>query len=160
MLASPQTLTDLFANETLGAPDNAVGFVLWRSAHLYVRAIDRVLAPIGFTHLQFTVLAMTAWMARSGEPVTQITLARFGNIHPMQVSQVLKALAAKGMVMRPRSTIDTRAKRIEVTEAGVAALQQAMPLAIDVQARLFGEAGAPGGSLLAALTRFLAEASD
>ncbi len=153
MATDPQTLADLFANETLGAPENAVGFVLWRVVHHYVRELDRVLSPIDLTHLQFTVLAMTAWMARSGEPVTQITLARFGDIHPMQVSQVLKALGAKGMVARPRSTIDTRAKRIEVTEAGVAALKRAMPLAIAVQERLFGKDGAPGGSLLTALQR-------
>jgi DNA-binding MarR family transcriptional regulator len=116
-----------------------------------VREIDRALAPTDITHLQFTALAMTAWMARSGEPVTQVTLARFGNIHPMQVSQVLKALEAKGMVTRPRSTSDTRAKHIEVTQAGIAALREAMPLAIAVQGRLFGEAGLPGGNLLTAL---------
>jgi DNA-binding MarR family transcriptional regulator len=153
MNTDPRSLADLFANETLGSPDNAVGFVLWRVVHRFVREIDRVLAPFDLTHLQFTVLAITAWMAQSGEPVTQIGLARFGDIHPMQVSQVLKALEAKGMVARPRSTTDIRAKRIEVTESGVIALRAAMPLAIDVQRRLFGEAGAPGGSLLKALAR-------
>jgi DNA-binding MarR family transcriptional regulator len=153
MTTDPRSLADLFANETLGSPDNAVGFVLWRVVHRYVRDIDRVLAPLELTHLQFTVLAMTAWMARSGDPVTQISLARFGDIHPMQVSQVLKALEAKGFVARPRSTTDIRAKRIEIIESGVAALRQAMPLAIAVQTRLFGEAGAPGGSLLKALAR-------
>ena len=160
MATEPQTLADLFANETLGAPENAVGFVLWRIVHRYVRAIDRALADADLTHLQFTVLAMTAWMARSGEPVTQITLARFADIHPMQVSQVLKALEAKGMVARTRSTADTRAKRIEVTETGVAALRYAMPLAITVQKRLFGKAGAPGGSLLTALTQADARSLD
>ena len=85
--------------------------------------------------------------------MTQVALARFGDIHPMQVSQVLRTLEVKGMVARPRSDTDTRAKRIEVTGNGVAALRLAMPLAIAVQARLFGKAGAPGGSLLAELTR-------
>lgn len=160
MATDPQTLADLFANETLGAPENAVGFVLWRVVHRYVREIDRALAAAGLTHLQFTVLGMTAWMARSGEPVTQVTLARFGDIHPMQVSQVLKALAAKGMVARPRSSADTRAKRIEVTETGVAALRHAMPLAIAVQGRLFGKAGAPGGCLLTALAQADARSSE
>jgi DNA-binding MarR family transcriptional regulator len=153
MAVDQKTLTNLFADETLGAPENAVGFVLWRVVHHYVREIDRALAPLDLTHLQFTVLAMTAWVARSGEPVTQVTLARFGDIHPMQVSQVLKALEAKGMVARPRSTTDLRAKRIEISEAGVVALRQAMPMVIAVQKRLFGEEGAPGGSLLAALSR-------
>ena len=160
MATDPQTLADLFASETLGAPENAVGFVLWRVVHRYVREIDRALAAADLTHLQFTVLAMTAWIARAGEPVTQVTLARFGDIHPMQVSQVLKALEAKGMVARPRSIADTRAKRIEVTETGVASLRHAMPLAITVQERLFGKAGAPGGSLLAALAKADARSSE
>ncbi|MCJ2087635.1 MarR family transcriptional regulator [Methylobacterium sp. E-005] len=160
MATDPQTLADLFANETLGAPENAVGFVLWRVVHRYVREIDRALAAADLTHLQFTVLAMTAWMARSGEPVTQVTLARFGDIHPMQVSQVLKALEVKGLVARPRSIADTRAKCIEVTETGVGALRQAMPLAISVQERLFGKAGAPGGRLMIALAQADARPSD
>ena len=157
MAANPRTLADLFEHETLGAPENAVGFVLWRVVHRYVREIDRTLAPTGLTHLQFTVLALTAWMGRSGEPVTQVALARFGDIHPMQVSQVLKALNGKGLVSRPRSETDTRARQIEMTETGVAALRRAMPLAITVQARLFGDAGKPGGDLLAALLRTGAE---
>ena len=99
-------------------------------------------------------------MARSGEPVTQVALARFGDVHPMQVSQVLKALEEKGMAARPRSDTDTRARRIEVTEAGVAALRRSMPLAIAVQAHLFGEAGKPGGDLLAALLQIDKEQAD
>jgi DNA-binding MarR family transcriptional regulator len=160
MAIDPHALATLFAHETLGAPENAVGFVLWRVVHRYVREIDRALARVDLTHLQFTVLAMIAWKERSGEPVTGVALARFGDIHPMQVSQVLKALEAKGMVARPRSATDTRAKRVEVTEAGVAALREAMPLAIAVQGRLFGEAGRPGGPLLAALLRVEAETAD
>lgn len=147
----PEALRDLFANETLGAPENAVGFVLWRVVHRYVREIDRALAPVDLTHLQFTVLALAGWMARTNERVTQSDLARFGDIHPMQVSLLLKALEGKGMVARITDASDTRAKRVAVTEAGVAALRQAMPLAIAVQRRIFGEEGRPGGTLLAAL---------
>lgn len=120
-------LADLFRHEMLGAPENAVGFVLWRVVHGYVREIDRALGPVGLTHLQFTALAMAAWMARSGEAVTQVALARLGDIHPMQVSQVLKTLEAKGMAARPRSKADARARHVEVTETGVAALRQGKP---------------------------------
>ena len=153
MAADPATLADLFEHETLGAPENAVGFVLWRVMHRYVREVDRALAPAGLTHLQFTVLALTAWMARSGEAVTQVALARFADIHPMQVSLVLKGLEGKGLVARPRSETDTRARRIEVTDAAVAVLRRSMPLVIAVQLRLFGAAGQTSGDLLVALLR-------
>ena len=153
MGVDPRILSDLFEHETLGAPEKAVGFVLWRVVHRYVREIDRVLAPVELTHLQFTVLALTAWMERSGDPVTQAAVARFGDVHPMQVSQVLKALEAKGMVERSRNAPDTRAKRLETTEAGVAALRRAMPLAIEVQQQFFRRAGSPEGGFLTDLLR-------
>jgi DNA-binding MarR family transcriptional regulator len=141
----------LFATASLGAPENAVGFVLWRVVHRYQREIDRALAALGLTHLQFTTLALTAWLGRSGAAVTQAELARFGDIQPMQVSLMLKALADKGLVVRPRSQADSRAKHVAVTAAGLVALRRALPIAIGVQERLFGAAGRPGGSLLTAL---------
>ena len=151
MTADPAALVGLFGHETLGAPENAVGFVLWRVVHRYVREVDRALDHTELTHLQFTALALAAWMGRSGEAVTQVALARLGDIHPMQVSQVLKALEAKGMAARPRSAVDARARHVEVTQIGVAALRRAIPLVIAVQVRLFGAAGEPGGDLLATL---------
>ena len=143
----------MFEDVSLGAPENAVGFVLWRIVARYQREIDRTLAPDNLTNLQFITLALVAWFGREAKPVTQIELARSAGIHPMQVSQTLKALEAKKMVLRRRSQSDTRAKRVEVTSAGLKALHAALPKVIAVQSRLFGEAGHPGGSLLKELLR-------
>ena len=146
-----RALDDLFATASLGAPENAVGFVLWRVVHRYVREIDRALAPFDLTHLQFTTLTLAAWLGRSGDPVTQGELARFGDIHPMQVSLMLKALEGKAMVTRLRSRSDVRAKHVELTRAGLETLHLALPVAIEVQRRLFGSQGRPGGALLTSL---------
>jgi DNA-binding MarR family transcriptional regulator len=146
-----KAVADLFATSSLGAPENAVGFVLWRVMHRYQRAVDRTLAPLDLTHLQFTTLAMAAWMCRFGEPATQAELARNADIHPMQISLMLKALEDKGMVARPRSAVDTRTKRVEITTAGLTALRATMPMVIGLQQRMFGRDGAPGGALLANL---------
>ena len=151
MVIDPSTLVDLFNGDTLGSPGNAIGFILWRVTHRYVRELDRALAGLGLTHLQFTVLALAAWMSRSGKSATQVELARFGDIHSMQVSLLLKTLEAKGMVERSRDVSDPRSKRIGITAQGVEALRLAMPIGIEVQRRLFGEAGRPGGWLLKAL---------
>ena len=138
----------MFNEASLGAPENAVGFVMWRIVARYQREIDRALAPVDLTNLQFITLALVAWFGRKGSPVTQIELARSAGIHPMQVSQTLKALESKKMVSRRLSKSDTRAKRVEVTSTGFKALQTAFPKAIAVQSQLFGETGRPGGSLL------------
>src|ERR1700750_596456 len=96
-----QTIQQLFESVSLGAPENAVGFVLWRVVHRYQREVDRALAPLDLTHLQFTTLTLAAWLARDGAAATQAELARLGDIHPMQVSHMLATLQAKGMVARP-----------------------------------------------------------
>ena len=146
-----RAMENLFATVSLGAPENAVGFVLWRVVHRYVREIDRALAPLDITHLQFTTLTLAAWLGRSGNAVTQRELARFGDIHPMQVSLMLKALEGKAMVTRLRSRSDVRAKYVELTRAGMETLYRALPIVINVQQRLFGDQGRPGGALLALL---------
>jgi DNA-binding MarR family transcriptional regulator len=154
MTTDPRAAGNLFAAVSLGAPENAVGFVLWRVFHRYQREIDRALAGLGLTHLQFTTLTLAAWLGRAGDEVTQAQLTRFGDIHPMQVSLMLKALEGKELVTRPRSPDDVRAKRVVVTPMGLTALRAALPLAIEVQKRLFGKEGRPGGRFLEALLQF------
>lgn len=151
---------DLFATATLGSPERAVGFVLWRVLHRYVREADRALADLDLTHLQFQTLALAAWLGQTGEPVTQVELARAGDIGTMQISHMMKALESKGWVRRARSASDVRAKNVELSPAGIAVLHRAMPLMIEVQRDLFGKDGAPGGRLLDALHRAEASAPD
>lgn len=151
MTIDANLLRNLYATDSLGSPDQAIGFVLWRVTHLYQREVERALRPHGLTHLQFTTLAMVGWMCRSGEAPTQAELARAANIHSMQVSLMLKALETKGLVSRPRTAADSRVRYVEVTSAGVDALRTAFPIAIALQEELFGAAGAPGGGLLRAL---------
>jgi DNA-binding MarR family transcriptional regulator len=151
MSSETDAIRALFEQSSLGGPDQAVGFVLWRVMHRYQRAVERALAPHDLTHLQFTTLAMAAWMCRSGEPVRQAELARAADIHPMQISLMLKALEAKRMVARQPSAIDTRTRLVGVTPTGIEALRVALPIVVELQHRMFGDAGAPGGALLDAL---------
>jgi MarR family transcriptional regulator, organic hydroperoxide resistance regulator len=151
-------LRDIFDTVSLGAPEHAVGFVLWRVLHRYIREVDRALGPVDLTHLQFTTLAMAAWLGRLGDEVTQAELARSGDIHPMQVSHMLKSLEIKGLIARTRSASDTRAKYIELTGMGVKALRRSLPLVVEVQREMFGKEGAVGGNLLSTLLRLEEEA--
>ena len=148
MSADPRAIAEFFDRESLGAPENAVGFILWRVVHRYQREIDRALSPLNLTHLQFTTLAMAGWLCRTGEPVVQVELARRAEMHVMQVSLMLKALESKRLVARLRSVSDPRTKRVEITAAGLDTLRAAMPIAIAIQNRMFGAAGAPNGALL------------
>jgi DNA-binding MarR family transcriptional regulator len=144
-------IAELFSTVSLGAPENAVGFVLWRVFHRYQRAVDRSLAVLDLTNLQFTTLTLVAWLSKSGDTPTQAEIARFGDIHPMQVSLMLKALEQKGMIARAAVEANARAKSVSITAMGLDALQRALPLAIEVQRQMFGEEGRVGGAVLAML---------
>ncbi len=146
-------IEQMFATSSLGAPERAVGFVMWRVLHRYVREADRAMAAFELTHLQFQTLALAAWLSRGGDPVTQSRLAQAGDVGAMQVSHMMGTLETKGLVRRSRSTTDVRAKNIAVTKAGVEVLRQALPMMIHVQHQVFGDAGAPGGELLEQLLR-------
>ena len=148
-----RALTHLFETVSLGAPENAVGFVLWRVVHRYQREADRALTTLDLTNLQFMTLALAAWLGRAGDAVTQADISRAGDIQPMQVSHMLKTLEGKRLITRARSTSDVRAKHIEITADGLTALRRALPVMIEVQQQLFGVEGGVGGSLLTTLLR-------
>lgn len=135
-------IQELFATVSLGSPDKAVGFVLWRVVHGYQREVDRALVSVDLTHLQFTTLAMAMWLARDGKSPTQSALAEASGIHPMQVSHMLKALERKCLVSRCQSPADVRSKLVMPTEHGIDTLREALPLVIEVQQRVFGESKA------------------
>ena len=143
----------MFQEVSLGAPENAVGFVMWRLVARYQREVDRALVPANLTNLQFITLILVAWFGRENKPVTQINLARSAGIHPMQVSQTLKILERKKMISKQTSRLDTRAKEVVVTTLGIHALREALPRVIAVQTHLFGKSGQPGGKLLRELLR-------
>jgi DNA-binding MarR family transcriptional regulator len=69
----------------------------------------------------------------------------------MQVSTILKVLEDKQMVTRAGAPKHGLAKVVEMTGVGLEAVRTALPLVIEVQRELFGDAGLPGGALLEAL---------
>lgn len=143
-----RTLEDFYAAGTLGSPENAVGFMLWKLLHHFQRAMDRELLPLDLTHLQFTTLAIVGWLNRCNGPATQAEISRRADIHVMQLSQILKVLEVKRMILRKPSPTNSRAKAVELTPVGLSCLRRAMPIAIEIQHRLFGKSGEPGGRLL------------
>ena len=151
-----RAIRKMFESASLGGPEKAVGFMLWRVVHRYVREIDRALLSLDLTHLQFTTLAMAAWLGRSGIPATQADIARFAEIAPMQISHMLKTLESKAMVSRLQNKFDGRTKQIDVTAEGLTALKAALPIVIEVQRRLFGDKELAGGVLVSELLRIAA----
>ncbi len=101
----------------VSSADDSTGLMLWRVTNAWQAAIRRALRPFGLTHVQFVLLASLTWLGESAP--TQQQLAEHANTDPMMTSQVLRALEAKGLVVRSPHPSDGRALVLRPTAAGV-----------------------------------------
>lgn len=103
------------------------------------------LAPHDLTHVQYVLLATLVWQ-RSHEPdapLTQVDLAGLAATDVMMTSQVLRALEAKGLVVRTRHPHDGRARLLTPTRDGIAAAQRATRDVESADASYFGALESP-----------------
>ena len=108
--------------------DDSAGLLLWQVTNRWQAAQRAVLGPFGLTHVQFVLLASLAWLSSDrgdAEPVSQRVLADQAATDPMMTSQVVRALEAKGWLVRERHPDDGRAFSLRITDAGVALVQRA-----------------------------------
>jgi DNA-binding MarR family transcriptional regulator len=108
--------------------DDSAGLLLWQVTNRWQAAQRAVLRPFGLTHVQFVLLASLAWLSSDrpdAEPVSQRVLADQAATDPMMTSQVVRALEAKGWLVRERHPDDGRAFSLRITDAGVALVQRA-----------------------------------
>lgn len=122
-------------------PDQSPGYQLWRVSNLWQRHLRRALLPFDLTHVQFVVLAVTAWLNTHDKPVTQVQVAHGAQTDEMMTSQALRALETRGLIKRQRHPRDARARDLTVTEAGYALAAQAMKTVEDADSQFFGALG-------------------
>ncbi len=103
---------------TTRKPGASAGFLLWHTTLRWQRSIATVLQPFDLTQVQFVLLASTWWLNRSGEHPNQIQVARQAGTDIKMTSQVLRTLERKALVVRTPDPVDTRAKRLRVTDHG------------------------------------------
>ncbi|MFE9178298.1 MarR family winged helix-turn-helix transcriptional regulator [Streptomyces sp. NPDC007126] len=122
------------------------GFLLWRVALRWQRAVAAALRPFELTHPQFVVLSSAWWLGREGRPPSQRELAEHAGMDAMTASQVARALEAKKLITREQDRIDTRIKRLCVTDEGAALARTAIEQVEAVDRAYF--ASAPDGAAL------------
>ena len=128
------------------------GFLLWHATLRWQRAMAEALAPYEITHVQFVLLASTWWLCEQGEPPRQRDLADHAGTDPMMTSQVVRALADKGLVVREADPADGRAWRVRPTRAGTELAKKAVASVEDADAEYFEEVPAKSrAGMMAAL---------
>ena len=128
------------------------GFLLWHATLRWQRAMAEALAPHDITHVQFVLLASTWWLCEHGGPPRQRDLAEHAGTAPMMTSQVVRALADKGLVEREVDPDDGRAWRVRPTTPGTELARRAVAAVEDADAAYFEAVPARSrAGLLAAL---------
>ena len=121
--------------------NDSTGFLIWQLTTLWQRAIARQLKPYGLTQVQFVLLAGLLWLSGREKLVTQVMLAQHSKLDVMMTSQVLRALEARGLLFRRSHPTDTRAKVLELTQAGRDVTVATLPVVEGVDDVFFGEKG-------------------
>lgn len=108
------------------SPNDATGFLLYKTYNLWQREIKRSLKEFDLTHTQFVILASTYWLVLNQDSVTQVEVANHAEMDIMMTSNVLRTLEKKDIVTRKEHAIDTRAKVVSITDKGITTLTKAI----------------------------------
>lgn len=109
-------------------PFESPGFVLWRDFMRWQRGLNAVLKTFDLTQPQFAVLAVSGWLTREGQKVTQQDVAEFLKLDRMHISQIATRLERSGLIRRQASTTDLRSKVVTLTPDGHEKLALTMPV--------------------------------
>ena len=119
----------------------STGLLFIRAYHKWHGLIKNELKTIDLTHPQFVVLTTLAALLRQQEWVSQTDIARFSDMDVMTVSQIIRLLVKKGLIMREVHPKDSRANIILLTDMGLQKVNQALPLVESIDQAFFGKLG-------------------
>ena len=117
----------------------STGLLFIRAYHKWHGLIKNELKSIDLTHPQFVVLTTLAALLRQQEWVSQTDIARFSDMDVMTISQIIRLLVNKGLIMREVHPKDSRANIILLTDMGLQKVNQALPLVEGIDQAFFGK---------------------
>ena len=117
----------------------STGLLFIRTYHKWHGLIKNKLRTIDLTHPQFVVLTTLAALLRQQEWVSQTDIARFSDMDVMTISQIIRLLVKKELIMREVHPKDSRANIILLTDMGLQKVNQALPLVEGIDQAFFGK---------------------
>lgn len=130
---------------------------LSRLSRLIDAELGRTFSAHDLDRPSFDVLAT---LRRSGAPyaLTPAELMRSSMVTSGAVTQRLDRLEARGLVTRTRNAADARSVRVALTDAGLAAIDRALPDHLDTEQRLLAALAPDDRAALASYLRDLLQA--
>lgn len=117
----------------------STGLLFIRTYHKWHGLIKNKLRTIDLTHPQFVVLTTLAAILRQQDWVSQTDIARFSDMDVMTVSQIIRLLVKKGLIIREVHPKDSRANIVLLTDMGLKKVNQALPLVEGIDQAFFGK---------------------
>ncbi len=107
------------------------------------------------------LLASLWWLQHNrGHPPRQTQLADHAGVDPMMTSQVIRKLAARGLLERPPDPTDSRARQLSLTPLGAAVLTRALADVETTDENYFAALGSRRDAFLADLAKLNSANSD
>ncbi len=142
-------------------PEESPGFLLWQTTMVWQRKIKRALEPHDISHAQFVIMMTLMWFEAHHYDTTQILIVNWSKLDKMTVSKSLRKLAALGCVNRIEHAIDTRAKRVSLTEKGKEMVRALVPIVEGIDSTFFGKTSDKEQiNLIQILTKLIAGTTD
>lgn len=133
---------------------DSLGWLLARAGQLVGSGLTAVLAELGTTPRELSVLATAAPMPRP-----QLGLAVVIGLDKTTMVSTLDGLEQRGLVRREAHPHDRRMRLVAVTDAGAALLEQAQRAAEELESRVLATLPAGDRARLVPLLRALVEAA-
>lgn len=126
-------------NKKKKTPEEQLGYLLTQVSFLKQRIINAALKELDITYIQFIILAGTLEIGDDHELVTQQTISTKRRLDKAMVSNVVKTLLEKGLMIRQTHPIDKRAYTLSLTESGTEKAIKGKQIAIKIDKAFFAE---------------------
>lgn len=110
MSANQDGVEGRWGGSVFAGPNDSPGFRLWRDFLDWQRQLNARLKPLGLTQPQFAILAVSGWLTREGEPITQHGIASFTGMDRMHISQIISRLEKDGLIEKQNKARTTSAQ--------------------------------------------------
>lgn len=125
--------------EKIDKPDEQPGYLLTQVSFLKQRIINAALRELDITYIQFIILAGTLKLSAGGKIVTQQDISLQRRLDKAMVSNVVKTLIEKGLMIRHIHPVDKRAYTLSLTNAGKETAIKGKEIALNADKTFFAK---------------------
>jgi MarR family transcriptional regulator, organic hydroperoxide resistance regulator len=104
--------------EVLKEPEEYPGFMLWQASNIWQRIMKSDLKEFNATYTQWIILCSLIYLSKQYPDINQRLIARHAKLDIMTVSDVLKTLEIKKLIVRAVNLEDRRHNSLKITEKG------------------------------------------